>query len=125
MTQSKDSDETFTINLNDYTTDTIDLSNIDGIVTSDSSITISLDDYTVSPTTTWDTSTISDYTFNVSSYNEIFIDTMPSVHTVDDMCKEYPALNKAYETFKSVYKMCEQDYKGKLKAQGLDDDLPF
>lgn len=99
--------------------------------TSNDAISITLDTYTdtVAPTytvSTADTSTItlSEPTWTVD-YNKDFIDTMPNVHRVDEMCKEYPALAKAYETFKSIYKMCDQDYKGKLKAQGLDDDIPF
>jgi hypothetical protein len=37
------------------------------------------------------------------------------------MCKEYPALAKAYENFKTIYKMVHQDWKGKQK----DDEFPF
>jgi hypothetical protein len=44
---------------------------------------------------------------------------------VEQMCKEYPALEKVWRNFKSVYDMCYQDYKGKLKERGLDDDIPF
>jgi len=54
---------------------------------------------------------------NVSSnYNysyETFIDCLPSMCEVESMCKEYPALQKAYENFRTIYKMVEQDYKGK------------
>lgn len=45
----------------------------------------------------------------------------PSFQKVEEMCKEYPALEKAYENFKTIYKMVEQDYIGKKK----DDDPPF
>jgi len=38
-----------------------------------------------------------------------FEDHMPSVAKVEDMCKEYPGLKKAYENFKSIYKMVYQD----------------
>lgn len=54
-----------------------------------------------------------------------FVDTMPSVQRVDAMCEEYPALKKAYEQFKLIYKMTEQDYKGKLASGELDDEIPF
>ena len=80
---------------------------------------------TITLDTTWSGDTVSvnsDYSFN---YNQNFIDTMPSIHRVDSMCKEYPALAKVFENFKTIYKMCEQDYKGKLKERGLDDDIPF
>tara|TARA_A200000159_G_scaffold87514_1_gene81037 strand:+ start:134 stop:505 length:372 start_codon:yes stop_codon:yes gene_type:complete len=65
-----------------------------------------------------------EYTFNMPS-NEIFVDSMPSVHRIQEMCELYPALAKAYEQFKLIYKMTEQDYKGKLKERGIDDDIPF
>jgi len=42
------------------------------------------------------------------------------------MCEHYPALEKVWRNFKSVYDMCKQDYEGKKKAgEILDDDLPF
>ena len=65
-----------------------------------------------------------EYTFNMPS-NEIFVDSMPSVHRIQEMCELYPALAKAYEQFKLIYKITEQDYKGKLKERGIDDDIPF
>jgi hypothetical protein len=36
------------------------------------------------------------------------------------MCKEYPALEKALKNFETIYKMVEQDWRGKTK-----DDPPF
>ena len=65
-----------------------------------------------------------EYTFNMPS-NEIFVDSMPSVHRIQEMCELYPALAKAYEQFKLIYKMTEQDFKGKLKERGIDDEIPF
>ena len=65
-----------------------------------------------------------EYTFNMPS-SEIFVDSMPSASRIDEMCDLYPALAKAYEQFKLIYKMTEQDYKGKLKERGIDDDIPF
>ena len=50
-----------------------------------------------------------------------FEDSMPSIAKVEDMCEEYPALAKAYENFKTIYKMVHQDWKGKQK----DDEFPF
>jgi len=49
-----------------------------------------------------------------------FEDEMPSVAKVEDMCKDYPALEKAYENFKTVYKLVQQDWQGRQD----DDDLP-
>lgn len=46
-----------------------------------------------------------------------FEDKMPSVAKVEDMCEDYPGLKKAYENFKSVYKMVHQDWRGKQKNE--------
>jgi len=104
-----------TITIGDFSTDSMDAITI----TLDTG-TYSTDPYTVS----LDSVTTVEPTYT-TLYNQDFVDTMPSVHRIDEMCKEYPALAKAYENFKSMYKMCDQDYTGKLKAQGLDDDIPF
>jgi hypothetical protein len=47
------------------------------------------------------------------------------VEQVKSMCEEYPALDKAWKNFKALYDMTLQDYKGKMKEQGLDDEIPF
>lgn len=83
---------------------------------------ISTLDLSSSPTFTFDTS--SDYSINLGPTNPL-VDHMPHIDDIENMCKEYPALEKAFENFKTVYKMVEQDYKGKLKERGLDDDIPF
>lgn len=51
-----------------------------------------------------------------------FEDYMPDVAKIEDMCKDYPALEKAYENFKTVYKMVHQDWKGR---QDVDDSLHY
>lgn len=79
----------------------------------------------------YDTSTIDISTITIASdlidlgtestfdWNDITItatlweDTLPDVDTVKEMCVEYPALEKAYENFKTIYKMVEQDWRGK------------
>ena len=43
-------------------------------------------------------------------------DVFPDFNRVQEMCKDYPALEKAYENFKTVYKMVEQDWIGKQKS---------
>jgi hypothetical protein len=48
-----------------------------------------------------------------------FEDEMPSVAKVEDMCRDYPALEKAYENFKTVYKLVHQDWKGRQDENGL------
>jgi hypothetical protein len=47
---------------------------------------------------------------------------MPDLDKVQKMCDHYPALAKAYENFKTIYKMVDQDYKGNYED---DDELPF
>ena len=54
---------------------------------------------------------------NIISEPVEFEDQMPSVAKVEDMCREYPALEKAYETFKTVYKLVHQDWQGKQDDQ--------
>jgi len=109
----------YTISIGDTDTTPISITStsldFDTSYTSDSTITLTSPTY--DDTVTFDLG--SDF------YNKDFVDTMPSVHKIDEMCNEYPALGIVYDKFKSMYKMCEQDYKGKLKAEGLDDDIPF
>ncbi len=46
----------------------------------------------------------------------------PDFYKIKEMCAEYPALEKAYENFKTIYKMVEQDWVGKNKD---DNNPPF
>ena len=83
--------DTITTTINSISTDTIDIS--DYTTSSDDQISFDWDNIEISPT--------------------LWTEVLPNVNTVNDMCKEYPALAKAYENFKTVYKLVEQDYKGK------------
>jgi hypothetical protein len=69
--------------------------------------------------------TISDDTIDLSSITTIepveFEDCMPTVAKVEDMCNDYPALAKAYENFRTIYKMVHQDWVGRQKQ----DESPF
>lgn len=47
----------------------------------------------------------------------MFEDDMPDPQELKRMCEEYPGLEKAYENFKTVYKMVEQDWRGKQDDQ--------
>jgi len=103
---------TITIDMNDYsmsdyTVDTVDISSIT-TSTIDNDLTVS--------GTTWDSLT------NITFDRVMFEDDMPDPQTLKQMCEEYPALEKVYENFKTVYKLVEQDWKGK---QDDDDPLPF
>lgn len=39
----------------------------------------------------------------------------PDFYEVESMCKEYPALEKAFENFKTIYEMVKDDYASKIK----------
>ena len=133
------------MNDDEYTFDNFNLSSSDSV----SNITLTSSDSMLSPTVnigsytldssytidTFDTTSLSDYvttddlTFDTSSiYGKpanALVDHMPHIDDINRMCEEYPALEKAFEKFRTVYKMVEQDYKGKQKERGLDDEIPF
>jgi len=115
MTQSKDDNE-YTIDLSNMngTTDTI---TITGTNDMDSSW-ISVGDITAS---TIDIDSITTDTIDIGSWNLSgdFDGIYPS--EVEKMCKEYPALEKVWRNFKSVYDMVKQDYEGKKKSGDIDD----
>jgi hypothetical protein len=122
MTQSKDSD-TITIKLDETygaTTSYLDNTDVtyttDTYVVDDGTITLDLSDITL------DTDTITPFWhFDLTP----FVNTMPPIDEINKMCEIYPGLAKAYENFKTAYKLVEQDYAGKKKAGEVDDDIPF
>jgi len=97
-----------------YNTDWVDSSGISSITLDNSSYTISIGN---------DTINLDNFYKNLEK--KVFENTMPDITQLEKMCKEYPGLEKAYETFKTIYKMVEQDYNGKKKSGELDDDIPF
>ena len=111
MTQSKKSEDTFTINLDDtYGTTTTYWAG--GIMTD---TVYSIND---------DTITISDGTFTIdtNSVDWLYNDKRIDPSEVERMCKEYPALEKTWRNFKATYDLVKQDWKGK---QDDDEELPF
>ena len=54
-----------------------------------------------------------------------FENKFPDWNRIQNMIEEYPTLRIALEKFESAYRMCLQDYKGKLKERGLDDEIRF
>ena len=124
MTQSKDND-TLTVTLDDYISGediTINLNDTYGTTTTyiTDEFNNIFDTSTYDGTFTIDTNTVD--TVNIDwLYNNMNID--PS--EVERMCNEYPALEKVWRNFKSVYDMVKQDYEGKKKAGEIDDDIPF
>ena len=112
MTQSKDDNE-YRIDLSNMTTVTIDstVENTDyPFCVSD----INTDWLTIDTTQTITVDTGFDWS-DIKITPTLWTETLPDVYTVNDMCEQYPALAKAYENFKTVYKLVEQDYKGKHK----------
>ena len=141
MTQSKKNEE-YTITLDSG--ETIDLS---GIIDTTGDITIDLGDINMGTTTTyWAGDSVTDITLGTNISDGTFTITSDTIDTttiggftsdwmftnnginpseVERMCKEYPALEKVWRNFKSVYDMVQQDYEGKKKAGEIDDELPF
>lgn len=133
MTQSKDNENNFelvtitgadTININDCAVSTVDIS---GITLSTPTYSSNTDTFTME---------VGDNTFTMSDPLDINIDNltnitfdkivfedhMPDPNRIKKMCQHYPALDKAYENFKTIYKMVNQDYKGNYED---DEDVPF
>lgn len=56
------------------------------------------------------------YSMNIGGLDGVeWVDTLSDLDKVEEMCREYPGLDKAFENFKTVYKMIEQDWLGKQK----------
>ena len=125
-------DDKITITLNDYV--------------SGEDITINLNDTYGATTTYWAGDSITDVVYSGSNDGTFTIDlsnddtinigdwnlsgdfgVVGNINPceVEKMCKEYPALEKVWRNFKSVYDMVQQDYEGKKKAGEIDDDIPF
>lgn len=101
------SEETYTI-----TTDNMD----------ESGFVYSIDSSSISSITTDNISTITLEDTQFMWEQKEFVDKMPSLDKVHNMCGYYPALQKAYENFQTIYKMVEQDYKGNHQEK---DETPF
>ena len=97
----------------------------------DGTDTITFNDEDPTDTVTFDSGALDlnlDWINDIQLNNSVlWEDKLPKIDRLNKMCEEYPALNKAYENFKSIYNMVDQDYKGKLKERGEidDDDIPF
>lgn len=101
-------DEDLTFDVSDITVSSIDTSSITTSTMHPTQYTITLDDTHWADEITWEQTE--------------FEDKMPSIDKVHNMCGYYPALEKAYENFKTIYKMVEQDYKGNHQE---NDETPF
>jgi hypothetical protein len=89
----------------------IDLSSLMNTITINNSPNIG-NFVTVTPSMTQaigTTSTINWGTTNIYSYRE-FVDTMPSISKINDMCEKYPGFKIAFEKFKNTYNLIKDDY---------------
>ena len=93
-------------------------------------VSSSSDYITVDLDTTYTVDTVPDFTVNWTATEPYsitlndpveFENSMPSAYRINEMCKHYPALDKSWKNFKTIYKMVDQDYKGNFE----DDDIPF
>ena len=105
-------DDDYTVTINNGQTVTISTDSSD-IWSLNNNITTSIDTTNISDYTVSSDDQISFNWNNISIVPTLWKEALPNVDTVNDMCKEYPALAKAYENFQTVYKLLEQDYKGK------------
>ena len=111
-----------------------------GDLLSEDTITIDLSDTYGTTTTYWAGDSITDITVDGASNGTFTIDTGTmdtvgldwvyerhslSISEVEKMCNEYPALEKTWRNFKSMYDIVKQDYQGKKDAGEIDDDIPF
>jgi|TARA_A100001388_G_scaffold271821_2_gene251180 hypothetical protein len=68
--------------------------------------------------TTIDLTGYKDDTININTNPPVdFEDCLPSFEKIQDMCAEYPGLEKAFDNFKIAYKMVHQDWVGKRKKK--------
>lgn len=64
--------------------------------------------------------TISDYQLDFTLNPKEFVDYMPNVDKINSMCEDYPALDKAWQHFRTMYEMVHQDW-----IDNKDNELPF
>ena len=117
---------------NDYVFDITEewiSTDIDTTVTIDTTVNedlYSMDGINVSTVTLGADSDLTDDSWgNLSSLSITiteFENCMPDIYKIKNMCEHYPALEKAYENFVSIYKMVHQDYVGNYQK---DDEVPF
>jgi len=47
---------------------------------------------------------------SINIFGEDFVDRMPDLRRIQDMCEQYPALSMAWEKFKTTYRLVKDDY---------------
>lgn len=110
-----------TTNNNDYyfdtTANTMYYTNPQGTIstiTLDSSQTIDTASWTNPTTYTIDNTALENYWAQINDFKfKEFIDVMPDLTKVEEMCKMYPSMDKAFENFKAVYNLIKDDYEAR------------
>ena len=109
--------------VSDVLPDIITISANDSLTTSTIS-TIDLTGYGACPTMastdyiSVDTITISGLDSSIFSWHTTpFEDSFPDWNDFQEMCKEYPGLEKAYEHMKVFYKLCKDEWEAKKKGE--------
>jgi hypothetical protein len=46
----------------------------------------------------------------INIFGADFVDRMPDLRQIQEMCEQYPALNLAWEKFKTTYRLVKDDY---------------
>lgn len=108
---SIDPGTTFKINLNDtvYTsTATMNSYSYDTITAGVNIVTST--NLNSAPTTFW-----TDY---ITTDNKEFVDVMPEMSMIKEMCDIYPGMKKAFEYFKDTYDLIKDDYEARKKTNG-------
>ena len=110
-----------TTNNNDYyfdtTANTMYYTNPQGTIstiTLDASPTIDAATWQNPNTYTIDNTALENYWAQINDFKfKEFIDVMPDLTKVEEMCKMYPAMAKAFENFKAVYNLTKDDYEAR------------
>ena len=92
---------------------TIDTSFMDNY-TIDTSTYDFIDNNSITPST-YDWNNISEITTTMHNVKE-FEDVMPNLVKIEQMCNQYPALRQAYENFKSIYELVNDDWESRTEG---------
>lgn len=105
---SSNSADTITIDLSSISTDTIVLNDSSGYTSyAGSTYTIS----TGAGTGGFIAQDLSSIDSSIFSWkNEEFVDCLPELTRIKEMCEEYPGLKIAYEKFVTTYRLVKDDY---------------
>lgn len=104
-----------TINLDDITINTGSNTYVtDNMFWSSGNPTIS----TITLTDTINTNHSIDWSSTFFHEPKEFVDCMPSMSTVKEMCETYPGFKKAFDHFKDIYDLVKDDYEARKNADG-------